>query len=355
MSSRVAPLPPITESPFVMRKPRFSPTFSRVTLPTTTMRPPILSARSADGNVGAPTASRAMSTGALVVDDDLGGAEVTHEIHVARVANHRDDLPPETRGDLNARGADPTIRSIHEHPFARAQVPERHEIAICGAECAVEDGRLYRGNRLGNAVERRWGCDEVARVAAVGEDAQHPRRRLAERLLTGETRRALAARIAVHRGYAIAHGEFANGAPHFDDMPNRFVPGSDGEANEREAPFAIEKIAVADAARLDRDSDVPCFERSWLARRLVLEWSLPSNADEAYALGHLEGGKNACIFCASITLPETFNRPFMNAIVPDSLPLTIFTYSSAFILMVVLGAGATPSSTFIVPSSMVTW
>jgi hypothetical protein len=40
---------------------------------------------------------------------------------------------------------------------------------------------------------------------------------------------------------------------------------------------------------------------------------------------YLFGGKMACIFCASITLPAIFIWPFMKAMVPLSWPFTIFT------------------------------
>lgn len=69
----------------------------------------------------------------------------------------------------------------------------------------------------------------------------------------------------------------------------------------------------------------------WLKRgergrdSLVLERRVPPDANEAGPLDHFAGGKIVCIFCASMTFPVTLSMPFMNAIVPESLPLTILT------------------------------
>ncbi len=76
--------------------------------------------------------------------------------------------------------------------------------------------------------------------------------------------------------------------------------------------------------RLHRHPHLPGPERRGGHLRLVDEGCVPPRLDETSALAHFDGGRNACIFWASITLPLTFSLPFMNAIVPESLPLTIW-------------------------------
>src|ERR1019366_4473828 len=113
--------------------------------------------------------------------------------------------------------------------------------------------------------------------------------------------------------------------PELDDAPRRLVTGGDRKTHEREAPLAIEQIAVAHPARFDGDAHLSRPQRRGGGAALVLERRVPPGLDEPDALAHFDGGRNACIFWASITFPETFSLPFMKAIVPDSLPLTICT------------------------------
>src|SRR5262249_47581149 len=104
---------------------------------------------------------------------------------------------------------------------------------------------------------------------------------------TAEALRALAARVAVHRADAIPRLEIANLFADRDHPAGGLVPRRDGHLLEREAPRAIEQIAVADAARLDFDEHLsPARRRALRADHLVHERRLEAGRDEADALPH---------------------------------------------------------------------
>ena len=83
---------------------------------------------------------------------------------------------------------------------------------------------------------------------------------------------------------------------------------------------------MAYAAGFHLDTHVLRIERGAGGRdSFVFERRVPSGAYEAGSFDHFAGGKIVCIFWASRMFPVTLSRPFMNAIVPESLPLTILT------------------------------
>ena len=190
-----------------MTRPRFRPTFSRVTLPTVTMRPPTSQRMERREERG-----RADGVDGHVDRGCRPGVDDRPRARRGRAGRHRDRASRTSATTCAPRRAAICTAAVPTPPFApvtSTRSPARTRPRVTRSRYAVpkvqwSTAACAAGRSLGDRVERRRGGHDLARIASVRQETEDPRRPGAERRVAPLARGALAACVAVHRGHAIA-------------------------------------------------------------------------------------------------------------------------------------------------------
>jgi len=107
------------------------------------------------------------------VDDYLVRAELCQIPLVTFVADHGGHCGSEPSCNLDGRGTDAAVCSGDEDVLSGLHAPEAFQSAIGSPERAVEDGGFDCRHSVRDAKEASLRREQVSRVTAVYEQAQH--------------------------------------------------------------------------------------------------------------------------------------------------------------------------------------
>src|SRR6266542_1321414 len=208
-------------------------------------------------------------------------AELARQSLLVLAARDRDGPKTHLCGELDAEMAE-AAHAEHGDEVARARAAVAQRVVGRDAR-AEKRGRLYGRQGIGDPRQRDRGRDQEIGITAVVGDSGNLRRDLAGDEVPSPAGIAASAVPAVPADPdAIPHGPAGNVAAERIDRSGDLVPGNARIGDARPVSFDRQEIAVADAARLDANPDLPGTGFGHFALDRLQGCSRPGNLDRTH-------------------------------------------------------------------------